>query len=365
MGKERVNPYKPQKSHLFRIKGSVLLNVLSSAIFITLFSAVIAVLYKLSPLRLAIPMSLITVLGLVVGLLLTYRTNTAYDRYWEGRKLWSTMVTAIRNLTRCIWVHIDDDDKDESVKSEKEAAVKLLAAFAVAVKHELREENGCQYDDLVPVIPNNILCKLTGYDENGKVIKIIGKKLSLWDQFMHRTYKPHLSHDKEVSSDSNIPLEISLFISAYIHHNAKQKRIDGPLVSNMLASVNVLVDCLSQFERVLRSPIPLAYSIHLSQTVWVYCLSLPFQLVGLADYATIPIVFFASMVLIGIERIGAEIENPFGYDENDLPLDEFCKHIKDELDGIISSPIKYVSPDIFNKDKVKDDDTHIDIEKTK
>ncbi|CAJ0839838.1 1588_t:CDS:2, partial [Entrophospora sp. SA101] len=219
MGKEKVNPYKPQKSHLFRIKGSVLLNVLSSAIFITAFTAVIVVLFQMSPIKLAIPISLITVLGLVVGLLLTYRTNTAYDRYWEGRKLWSTMVTSIRNLTR------------------------------FAVKHELREENGCQYDDLVPVIPNNILSQLTGYDKNGEVIKIVGRKLSLWDQFMHRTYKPHLSHDKEVTSDSNIPLEISLFISAYIHYNAKKKKIDGPLVSNMLASVNVLVDCLSQFER--------------------------------------------------------------------------------------------------------------------
>nr|CAG8441350.1 9854_t:CDS:2 [Entrophospora candida] len=363
MGKEKIiNPYKSQKSHLFRIKGSVLLNVLSSAIFITAFSAVIVVLFQMSPVKLAIPISLITVLGLVVGLLLTYRTNTAYDRYWEGRKLWSTMVTSIRNLTRCIWVHIDDDN-DENVKSEKKAAINLLASFAVAVKHELREENGCQYHDLVPVIPSNILSQLTGYVKDGEIIEIKGKKLSLWDQFMHRTYKPHLSHDKEVTSDSNIPLEISLFISAYIHYNAKEKKIDSPLVSNMLASVNVLVDCLSQFERVLRSPIPLAYSIHLAQTVWVYCLSLPFQLVGQANYATIPIVFFASMVLIGIERIGAEIENPFGYDENDLPLDDFCKHIKDELDGIISSSIRYEPPSLDSLKEIKNDDSRIvDIE---
>ena len=92
----------------------------------------------------------------------------------------------------------------------------------------------------------------------------------------------------------------------------------------MYAALNSLVDCLTQFERILRSPIPLAYSIHLSQTVWIYCLTLPFQLVGAVEYGTIPIVFLATLVLMGIMQIGEEIENPFGYDENDLDLDDFC-----------------------------------------
>jgi len=129
----------------------------------------------------------------------------------------------------------------------------------------------------------------------------------------------------------------------------KKKTIDPPLITNMLNNVNVLVDCLTQFERVLRSPIPLAYSIHLAQTVWVYCLSLPFQLVSQANYAISPIVFFASMVLIGIERIGAEIENPFGYDDNDLPLDQFCDSIKDELNLITSSPVPSMNDWVFTE----------------
>lgn len=168
---------------------------------------------------------------------------------------------------------------------------------------------------------------------------------------MHRTLKPHLSNDKEgvVDSNNNLPLEISLYISSYIHDNAKKKTIEAPLITNMLNNVNVLVDCLTQFERVLRSPIPLAYSIHLAQTVWVYCLSLPFQLVSQAHYATIPIVFFASMVLIGIERIGAEIENPFGYDDNDLPLDQFCDSIKDELNLITSSAVPSINDWVFTE----------------
>jgi putative membrane protein len=106
----------------------------------------------------------------------------------------------------------------------------------------------------------------------------------------------------------------------------------------MIAQMNGLVDCLTGFERILRTPIPLAYSIHLSQTVWAYCLALPFQLVDALGWVTIPMVCIASFTLFGIESIGGEIENPFGYDTNDLPLDDFCEVIKKEQDMITSIP---------------------------
>ncbi|CAJ0843590.1 8559_t:CDS:2 [Entrophospora sp. SA101] len=317
------NPYKSQKSHLFKLKGSVLPNVIGSSIIITLFSAGIVALYEFNQLNLSIPISLITVLGLVVGLLLTYRTNTAYDRYWEGRRLWATMVVAIRNFTRFIWVHIDDNNTTKIIL-EKKTAINLLTGFAVATKHFLREEDGCLYDDIRPLI-SNIHSTLPGFNQKTTVVPT-RKRLTLWDQLLHRTSKPHLRVDKESGSDvnHNLPLEICLYLSSYVHDNAAKNRITAPVTTNMLNCINTMVDCLSQFERVLRSPIPLAYSIHLAQTVWIYCLSLPFQLMGTAHWATIPIVFFACVVLLGIERIGAEIENPFGYDDNDLPLDDFC-----------------------------------------
>jgi len=117
----------------------------------------------------------------------------------------------------------------------------------------------------------------------------------------------------------------------------------------MYAALNTMVDCLTQFERILRSPIPLAYSIHLKQTVWIYCLSLPFQLIKNLHYITIPVVFLASMILMGIELIGGEIENPFGYDENDLELDSFCFFIKRELDTITSNPRPTVESWVYNQ----------------
>lgn len=78
------------------------------------------------------------------------------------------------------------------------------------------------------------------------------------------------------------------------------------------------MDCLTGFERILRTPIPLAYSVHLHQAVWLYLLALPYQLVGVLNWFAVPAVTLASFALLGILGIGWEIENPFGYDANDL-----------------------------------------------
>ncbi|CAG8731663.1 24181_t:CDS:2, partial [Gigaspora rosea] len=289
----------------------------------------------------SIPQTFIPVLGFVVGLLLTYRTNTAYDRYWEGRKAWSSMVVAIRNLTRYIWVW-----------------------FAFAVKHYLREEEGDECDDVKPFI-SNIRSNLPGFEDlsvqdtvgentaddttDDTPQKSIWRKISSCISLFKNKKKPHHGKDEEMKAPNhNLPLEISLYISDYIKVQFRKGRIGVPLTNNMLLSINSLIECLTAFERILRTPIPLAYSIHLSQTVWIYCLSLPFQLVNTVGWSTIPIVFLASFILLGIERIAAEIENPFGYDPNDLDLDGFCKIIEREITIITSHVQPSVDEWVFN-----------------
>jgi putative membrane protein len=79
-----------------------------------------------------------------------------------------------------------------------------------------------------------------------------------------------------------------------------------------------LVTCLTSFEKILRTPIPLAYSVHLYHMTWLYLMALPFQLVAQLGWWTILVVGIAAFSLIGILAVGQEIENPFGYDPNDL-----------------------------------------------
>ena len=89
-------------------------------------------------------------------------------------------------------------------------------------------------------------------------------------------------------------------------------------------------------ERILKTPMPLAYAIHLKQLLLIYCLLLPFQMVDKLGFWTGAIVALISFTLFGIEEIGLEIENPFGYDANDLPLDAICNTMKRNIEDLIT-----------------------------
>lgn len=106
------------------------------------------------------------------------------------------------------------------------------------------------------------------------------------------------------------------------------------MMNNMMTIVSSLIDILSNFERIRDSPVPIAYKIHLKQSLLVYLISIPFQLVATMGWATIIVVFMASFTFHGLEAIGHEIENPFGYDENDLYMEGFCEQLKSELNQI-------------------------------
>ena len=100
---------------------------------------------------------LLTVLGFVVGLALSFRSTTAYERYNDGRKYWSQLSLTSRNMGRLIWVHVHErhEESEELGKTdllEKLSAINLINAFAVALKHRLRFEPATEYPDLAPLI---------------------------------------------------------------------------------------------------------------------------------------------------------------------------------------------------------------------
>lgn len=103
----------------------------------------------------------------------------------------------------------------------------------------------------------------------------------------------------------------------------------------MLSTLN---EVLTGTERVLDTPLPAAYSIAISQIAWIYVMVLPFQLWRVLDWITIPAAMVAAYIIIGLATIGSEIENPFGHDVNDLPLDSYCRQIAVELDIITATP---------------------------
>ncbi|KAI8810023.1 Bestrophin, RFP-TM, chloride channel-domain-containing protein [Cladochytrium replicatum] len=298
-------------NELFVIAGTVIPAIALPVLAVTALSAVVVVLQLYTNVFKAwLPNStvLMTVLAVVLGLLLVFRTNTAYERYMDGRRLWGTAITNLRNLARLIWigVHSKNGHLTPEEFNQKRCAMNLLMGFAAAAKHYLRDEDDLDFEDLAPFIShirefsseNVVGCKIT----EGRVL----------------------------------PLDITHQLGSYVAVCRAKEHIDLNIQNLMNSAINALVDCFTNFERVRNTPVPLAYSSLLKQIVMIYLLALPFQIVAQANWVTIPIVFLGSFCLLGIENIGSEIENPFGYDANDLPMDAFCEEFRCEMNALTS-----------------------------
>jgi putative membrane protein len=275
-----------------RWNGSVVPEVLPRSLMCGLFGIFIYILY-LYKVPVSLPILGTVIPNIVLGLLLVFRTNTAYERFWEGRKAWGVMVNTVRNLSRQILVAIAE--KDVNDRRAKIAAVKLLPAFAIALKLHLRSE------------PINAELQANLASEQFERLKTMN----------HPT------------------LEIAFWVSSYLQDQTRQQKLDRFQLNDMIQLLHQMIDVVGICERILKTPIPLAYSIHLKQLLLIYCLSLPFQMVAQLQWMTAPIVSLISFTLLGIEEIGIQIEDPFGHDPNDLPLDNICRTMMRNIEDLI------------------------------
>ncbi|AFZ27772.1 putative membrane protein [Cylindrospermum stagnale PCC 7417] len=227
--------------------------------------------------------------NLVLGLLVVFRTNTAYDRYWEGRKIWGGIIINSLNLGRKIWLAVAETEPQD--KDNKIAALKLLGAFAIATKLQLR-------------------------------------RLPINTELETLLTQSQYSQLKEVK---NPPLKIALWIGDYLQKQQIDQRLSMDELLAMNTSLDGMVEAFIGCERILTTPIPLAYAIYLKRLLLIYCFALPLKLVHDLHLWTGVIVALISFILLGIEEIGNQIEDPFGNDPNDLPLDEICTNLVNNL----------------------------------
>lgn len=276
-----------------QLRGSVIPSIFPRVVLCGGFGVIISILHFLNyPVSLPILSSIVP--SIVLGLLLVFRTNTAYDRFWEGRKAWGTLVNTVRNLARQVWVSVDEKDPQDLL--EKKAALRLLPAFAIAMKLHLRQE---------PI--------------NAELEPLLSP-----------------SQYQKLKSMNNPPLEIAFWLGDYLNRQYDRNCLDVYQLTAFNQLINIMIDTLGGCERILRTPIPLAYAIHLKQLLLLYCLTLPFQIVNDLSWGTGPVVALISFTLFGIEEIGIEIENPFGHDANDLPLDQICATMQRNIEDLIT-----------------------------
>jgi putative membrane protein len=135
----------------------------------------------------------------------------------------------------------------------------------------------------------------------------------------------------------NLPLEILCHIDGFLDTVVDNGTLKTPVFSAPIVNaLSTLNDILTGTERILNTPLPIAYRIVISQITWIYVLCLPFQLFKLS-WKMIPVTLVAAYIILGLELIGGQIENPFGNDVNDLALDMFCDQIAHDIDVISSN----------------------------
>ncbi|KAJ8689649.1 hypothetical protein PTI98_012530 [Pleurotus ostreatus] len=307
--------------------------------------------------------TLLTVVGTVLGFVISYRTTSSFERYNEGRRLWSQIIIASRSFARVLWFHVPDaapptpgveisaDEEKARSTIEKKTAINLVEAFAVAIKHYLRNEDGIYYRDLyylVKFLPEYALPAgrpsetdlssppKSDFSSNARDGGTLEENSEEEEEHKNQKKRAEL-RNKAISH--NIPLEISLYLSSYVAALQRRHTIDVPTTNSLLLSLGQLVDSLTGLERILTTPIPFSYSFHLWAITTIFCLLLPFQIWAQLHWLTIPGTVVTAFFFFGFLVAGEEIENPFGYDKNDLNLDHFTHNIiRNELRAITSTP---------------------------
>lgn len=223
-----------------------------------------------------------SLLGFVISMLLVFRTNTSYDRWWDGRKLLGALTNVSRNFA--IKINALDLGKDE-VDFFKYAIPK----YAFALKEHLREK---QY---------------------------FGK-----DSFLI-----------EIDGGKHIPNQVASSLVNRIYALQKNNTITQEQLIILSNDVGQFTDICGGCERIKNTPIPYSYSAFIKKFIFIYVITLPFGWVFSLGYFVIPIVPFILYVLASLELIAEEIENPFGEDANDLPVSEICDNIERHVGEIL------------------------------
>ncbi|KAF2260728.1 UPF0187-domain-containing protein [Lojkania enalia] len=327
--------------YFLRMHGSVLPKMVLPLLVVAGWSTLITCISEFKY-ELKVSSMLLTVLGFVVGLAISFRTSSAYERYTEGRRYWSQLIFVSHNLARTIWIHTAERDGELGKEDllNKVSVLNLLVAFASAVKHKLRYEPGIEYGDLkerieyLDTFAKAAEAHIPQAKEPSK-IKAFGEYLGI--TFAESNPRKRVKNSKKPLG--NLPLEILNHISSYVQSVIDNDTLKVGLYQNQaITSVVQLNEVLVGVERVLQTPLPIAYSIAISQITWVYVMMLPFQLWEDLRWITIPGCIFAAYIILGISAIGREIENPFGMDVNDLPLEKYCEELETDINTITSNP---------------------------
>lgn len=228
------------------------------------------------------------ILSFVISMLLVFRTNTAYDRWWEGRKLLGSLVNNSRNLAIKLSAILDNADVENRAYFKK-----VISAYAHALKNHLRQES---------------------------------TRVELFDDAVL---------NKKINTEKHVPNQIALMLIKQVNRLHVQNLITKEQYLNLNLELLSFTDVCGACERIKNTPIPYSYSAFIKKFIFIFVLTLPLGYAFTLSYYIVPAVCFIFYVLASLELIAEEIEDPFGKDTNDLPMDKIATNIHKNVYDIL------------------------------
>lgn len=222
--------------------------------------------------------------GAVLGLVLVFRTNAGYDRWWEARKFWGGITNQCRNLLVMTWQYGPDE------RGWRLEMSKWISVYPFALKESLRQRNN--FDDLRGLLNDDEIAELQG--------------------------------------SQHMPLYLAAKIAALLEQARSKHMLDLLMFIEFEKQRSLLIDYLGGCERILKTPMPLVYAIKIRRFILIYLLLLPFSLIGVMGYSSAFITLLVAYPLLSLDRIGLELQNPFSERSlSHLPLQTICETIRE------------------------------------
>lgn len=232
-----------------------------------------------------------SLLGFAISMLLVFRTNTAYDRWWEGRKLWGTLVNNSRNLAIKLNALLSGEET-----GHRGFFRKIIPAYAYALHNHLRKEK---------------------------------TRVELFEDDELRQLFEQIDHSK------HIPNQIASLLFRHIQQLHTEGKVSAEQLLFINAELQSFTDVCGACERIKNTPIPFSYSVFIKKFIFFYVMTLPFGFVFQLGFYVIPVVAFIFYVLASLELIAEEIEDPFSGDQNDIPTGMLAQNIHKHIAEIL------------------------------
>lgn len=279
---------------LFVWRGSVLPQLLPRLSFIFVLS--IAAIFMHDHMR-TYPIGLGTppfaLVGIPLAVFLGFRNSASYERWWEGRRLWGALLNVSRSLARQVLILTEPREPAQTRRF-----LAALGALAHALRHQLRGSDAL--GDLAPRLPPELHARVAGAQ-----------------------YRPAL---------------ILLWLDEWVIERRREGTLDGYALLAIQHNLNAISDVIGGCERLASTPLPFSYSVMIHRTIYLFCVLLPFGLIDGAGLLTPLFSLLVAYAFMALEAIAAQIEDPFGLEENDLALNAICETIESALHDMAADP---------------------------